>query len=239
MSEQSLVAGVANFRDVGGLAAGQARTRSGILFRSGNLARVAPEGRASLQTMRLRRVIDLRDDEEVAFAPSAGIDDVETIRMPLFLGSVASFFERDITLAELYASIVDDSADRVVGVVRAVVADQPVLVHCTAGKDRTGITVALTLLAAGVDTEAVVGDYARTETLLSPQRNRDVLARIRAVHPESLHAEELATRSPAPVMRDVIAGITARFGSPVDYLRAHGLTDDELVELRRVLLDRP
>ena len=50
---------------------------------------------------------------------------------------------------------------------RGIIADQPVLVHCTVGKDRTGVTVALTLAAAGVDDdEAVVADYARTEELL-------------------------------------------------------------------------
>ena len=75
-------------------------------------------------------------------------------------------------------------------------ADQPVLVHCSVGKDRTGVTVALTLAAAGVDEAAVVADYARTETLLPPERNARILAYLQQEHPGARHLEELATRSP-------------------------------------------
>jgi len=98
------------------------------------------------------------------------------------------------------------------------------------------VTVALTLAAAGVDEDAVVADYARTEGLLPPWRNEKVIARLKALHPEAVHLEELATRSPAPVMRTLLADLTDRFGAPVEYLRAHGLTDDEIAELARVLV---
>jgi protein-tyrosine phosphatase len=136
----------------------------------------------------------------------------------------------------MYRRLVDDSADRVVDVVRGIVEDQPVLVHCTVGKDRTGVTVAVALAAAGVDGEAVIADYARTETLLPEWRNARVVEALRSMHPDAVNLEDLATRSPAPVMRDLLADVTDRYGSPADYLRAHGMADDELGELRRVLL---
>jgi protein-tyrosine phosphatase len=122
-------------------------------------------------------------------------------------------------------------------VVRGIVSDQPVLVHCTVGKDRTGVTVAIALAAAGVDHDAVIADYARTEGLLPASRTRDALAWLRSAHPDAVHLEDLATRSPAPVMRQLLTGMTARYGSAADYLRAHGLSDDEIAELRRVLID--
>ena len=232
-----VVPGAVNFRDVGGLPAGSARTRSGVLYRSGNLAKLDDAGVAALGGLGIRRIIDLRADEEVAYAPSRiGGLTVETQRVPLFLGSVTSFFADDVPLDEMYRRLVDDSADRLVEVVRGIVADQPVLVHCTVGKDRTGVTVALALAAAGVESEAVVADYARTEELLPEWRNRSVLQRLRSLHPEAQHLEELATRSPAPVMRRLLAGITEQYGSPADYLRAQGMDDDELTELRRVLI---
>lgn len=238
MTEDSLVPGAMNFRDIGGLSSAGARTRSGVLYRSGNLADIGESGRATLQRLGVRRIIDLRDDEEVRRSPSLveGLD-VATRRVPLFLGSVASFFERDTSLAQLYASLVDDSADRVVEVVRGVVRDQPVLVHCTIGKDRTGVTVALALAAAGVDREAIVADYARTERMLPPERNAQIVARLRATHPEAKHLEELATRSPASVMRDLLERLDRDYGSPTDYLRSHGLGDDEIDELRRILIE--
>jgi protein-tyrosine phosphatase len=231
-----LVAGAVNLRDVGGLPAGDRRTRHGVLYRSGNLAQLESRGIEDLSRLRLRRIIDLRSDEEVLHAPSPTGIAAEIVRVPLFLGSVASFFENDISLAEMYRRLVDDSADRVVQVVRGIVSDQPVLVHCTVGKDRTGVAVALTLAAAGVDEEAVIADYARTEGLLPAWRNRGVIERLRALHPRARHLEELATRSPAHVMKGLLDDLTTRFGSASDYLRASGLSDDELRELRRVLV---
>ncbi|BFM24128.1 tyrosine-protein phosphatase [Microbacterium sp. che218] len=233
----SLVSGASNFRDVGGLPAGDGTTRSGVLFRSGNLVQVDDTGIADLRALGIRRIIDLRDEAELANDPSR-LDDlpVEVQHEPLFLGSVASFFERDVSLEELYSSIVDDSADRVVAVVRGILTAQPVLVHCTVGKDRTGVTIGVALAAAGVDREAVIADYARTEQLLPVARTERVRAAIRALHPDNVHADELATRSPARAMRALLDRLDREFGSPTGYLRAHGMTDAELERLREVLV---
>jgi len=90
-----------------------------------------------------------------------------------------------------------------------------------------------------VDTEAVVADYARTEALLSVRRTRKVVANLRKMHPEAVNLEELATRSPAPVMRDLLAALSARYGSAAGYLVSHGMGREELAELRRVLIRPP
>ncbi|KAA9111160.1 tyrosine-protein phosphatase [Microbacterium rhizomatis] len=237
MTAGSLVSGAYNFRDVGGLPAGSGRTRSGVLYRSGNLARLDDAGVATMRELGIRSIVDLRDDDEVANAPSL-VDGlaVTTARVPLVLGSIGSFFERDASLADFYRELVDECSAQVIAVVRGILVEQPVLVHCTVGKDRTGVTVALALAAAGVDEESVVADYARSEALLPPSRNEMVVAKIRARHPDAVHLEELATRSPAPVMRGLLADLTDRYGSPAEYLRAHGLRDEELAELRRVLI---
>lgn len=234
----TLISGAMNFRDVGGLTAGDRRTRTGVLYRSGNLVQVDDLGIQSLRELGLRRIVDLRDDDEVRHSPSRLDDlDIEVRRVPLFLGSVASFFERDVSLGELYDEMVAGSAARIVEAVRAIDGAQPVLVHCTVGKDRTGVTVAITLAAAGVDREAVVADYARTETLLPAERNRQVVSAIRALHPENRHAEDLATRSPARVMRALLERLDAEYGSPAGFLRAHGVSDDELAHLRHTLVE--
>ena len=232
-----IVPGAVNLRDTGGLPAGRKISRHGVLYRSGNLAGLDDAGIRALGGLGLRRIIDLRADDEVAYAPSRvdGLD-VVTQRVPLFLGSVGALFADDISLDEMYRRLAEDSADGVIDVVRGILADQPVLVHCTVGKDRTGVTVALALAGAGVEVEAVVADYARTEGLLPPEHNRRILGYLRSQHPEAVHLEDLATRSPAPVMRALLQRLTERYGSTAGYLRAHGLGDDEIGELRRVLL---
>lgn len=231
------VPGAFNVRDVGGLPAAGGVTRDGVLLRSGHLARLTDEGRGRLADVGIRRIVDLRDAQERRDEPSRieGLG-VETVHLPMFAGSAASFFDDDLSLDDLYRGLVDGSAARLVEVVRAVLAVQPVLVHCTVGKDRTGLSVALVLAAAGVDEDAVVTDYARTEALLPPARNEAVLRFLRGRYPHARHLEDLVTRSPAGALRTVFEDLRARYGGPVDYLRAYGLRDDEIAELRRVLV---
>jgi len=234
-----LVPGALNFRDIGGLPAGSGVTRSGVLFRSGNLAGLGEDGRDALAELGIRRVVDLRADDEVAYEPSrtAGLG-IETVRVPLFLGSVASFFVADRSLEEMYRALVDDSGARLADVARSVLVDgQPVLIHCTVGKDRTGVSVALLLAAIGVEEEAVIADYARTERMLPPERNARVLAYLRGVHPRARFLEDLATKSPASAMRELLRDVRERHGSAAEYLRAHGVVETELNDLRELLIE--
>ncbi|WP_460776268.1 tyrosine-protein phosphatase [Microbacterium sp. GXF7504] len=232
------VPGAVNLRDVGGLPAGSGRTRHGVLLRSGALHRLGDEDRDALAALGLRRIVDLRDDDEVAREPSA-LDERLPVpdRVPLFLGSADSFFVHDISLRELYRQLVRESGEGIAVVARAVVAGGPVLVHCTAGKDRTGVSVALVLAAAGVDRDAVVADYARTEAALPAERNRRLIAWLRAAHPHAQHVEELVARSPESAMLDLLEHVDRRYGSAADYLLAAGVSEDDVAALRRVLVD--
>lgn len=232
-----LVPGSINLRDVGGLPAEGGRTRWGVLYRSGTLAHLDAAGIQAFADLGIRRIIDLRDDEELAREPSA-VTGVHIQRAPLFLGSVSSFFQSNFSLTDLYRALLADSGPRLVEAIRGIIAESPALVHCTVGKDRTGITVLLALLAAGVDPEAVIADYARTEALLPQERNTRVVQALRAIHPRAQHLEDLATRSPAPVMREIVGVLSEQYGSAADYLGSHGFTDQELNGLREILIER-
>ncbi len=230
------VPGVANLRDVGGMRAGKAAVRPGVLFRSGQLAGLRPDG-ADMLRARVRHVIDLRDDAEVLAEPSA-LSGVPVTRIPLFLGSVGSFFAADMDLAGMYRHLVDDAASRLVDAIRIIAAGEPTLVHCTVGKDRTGVTVALALSAVGADRDAVVADYALTASQLPVARTQAIVQYLRTHMPDARNAVELATASPAPVMQALLADIDERFGSVADYLRDAGLRDDELGALRTALIEQ-
>ena len=228
------VGGVANLRDVGGIRAGSARVRSGVLLRSGHLADLTPEGGALLAD-RVRHVVDLRDDAEVEREPSA-LSGVPITRIPLFLGSVGSFFALNMDLTAMYRHLVDESAPRLVDAVRIIAAGEPTLVHCTVGKDRTGVTVALALSAVGADRDAVVADYALTASQLPPERNRAIVQYLRAHLPDATNAVQLATESPAPVMASLLADIDDRYGSVAAFLGDAGMADAELHALAEALL---
>ncbi|MBS1906750.1 MAG: tyrosine-protein phosphatase [Actinobacteria bacterium] len=228
------VPGITNLRDVGGMSAGTSRIRDGVLFRSGNLAHVGAEAQDFLTT-RIARIVDLRDDSEVNAEPCA-LSGLRIDRVPLFAGSVASFLLGDVSLAGLYRRIVQDGADRIVQVVRILSEGEPTLVHCTLGKDRTGVSVALALAAVGADREAIVEDYAMTASQLPESRNRAIAKWLEERLPIAHDAIAVATQSPAPVMRELLKGIDEQHGSAADYLLASGLTRAELEALQAALV---
>ncbi|CAH0136772.1 MULTISPECIES: tyrosine-protein phosphatase [unclassified Microbacterium] len=230
------IEGVFNVRDVGGMATARGRVREGALLRSGSLVAATPSGIAEIER-RVGHIVDLRDGQEVAEAPSA-VTSIATTHLPLFLGSVASFFDEDMGLGEMYRHLLDESGQRLADAVRVIATENRTLVHCTVGKDRTGVTVALALSAVEADRDAVVADYALTASLLPQERNRRITAFLRAQHPHAENAVALATLSPAEVMRSLLDQVDARWGSAADYLRAHGLADDELAALRDSLVER-
>jgi protein-tyrosine phosphatase len=229
------VGGVNNVRDVGGMPAAGGRIRQGVLLRSGQLSGATAKGAEELRG-RVAHIVDLRDGEEVAAEPSE-IVGPDTTHLPLFLGSVRSFFETDTSLEDLYLHLLEESGERLVEAIRIIAAGEPTLVHCTVGKDRTGVTVALALSAVGADREAVIEDYAMTESQLPPERNRRISAYLTELHPEAVNAVALATQSPAPVMRRLLEVVDERWGSAADNLRAQGMTEAELDGLVAALVE--
>lgn len=166
-----LPSGRHNVRDLGGLplAAGGA-TQPLRVLRACAMQHIGPEGRAALLRAGLRTVIDLRSDSELDTEPPAfrDADGVTTLFHPVFAGMapVASMIEADNgfrwqhrytlalrTVAPRFATVIEEIANAPPGLV---------VVHCTAGKDRTGLVSALLLDLAGVRREAIVADYART-----------------------------------------------------------------------------
>lgn len=233
------VPGTHNLRDTGGYAAAGGSTRWGRLLRSDALHRVDEEGRAVLRELGLGLVVDLRSDEECERDPSA-LDGLghRAVRVPITSGSTASILELD--LAAIYAEFVEEHGPSLTRAVRviATAGDTPTLVHCAAGKDRTGLVVALALSAAGVDREDVVADYVLSEQHLAGEWLDAILGRIRADGAD-LPAHVLATlgSSPAELLRHTLAAMDERHGGPVGYLRDHGMTDAELDALRSALVE--
>jgi protein tyrosine/serine phosphatase len=100
-------------------------------------------------------------------------------------------------------------------------------VHCAAGKDRTGVLVALVLDVVGVERAEVVADYA-----LSAENVEAMFRRWTTAAGEEMPADLTPHKPRAAVMEAVLAHLDAEHGGAAGWLRANGLTDDDLTRLR-------
>ncbi|MET0974693.1 MAG: tyrosine-protein phosphatase [Leifsonia sp.] len=236
------IPGTYNFRDVGGYPARDGVVRRGVLFRSDGLSRLDDAGRDALRSLAVHTIIDLRDEYETTAMPDAvdGLG-VDTVRLPVFEGSGASQGGGTISLEALYARIVTQHSGVVIEALRTIAGhrDGAVLVHCTAGKDRTGVIVALALLAVGVDRALVVEDYAATESNLAGEWLEGMIAMVGEYGvPDSPELRVLMGGSPSHAIAAAIDLIERDHGSIRQYLLDSGLTIAELSALEDVLVDR-
>lgn len=234
------IAGTYNFRELESCPAGPTHhLRPRKLYRSDALHRLTDGSRAELAGLRITTIIDLRTPEELLRAPSK-LDGLDAVvhHLPIFLGSVTSMVDGDITLAAMYRVIILEHGAELVRAIRLIAqsGDAPVLVHCTAGKDRTGLVIALSLLAAGVDEGFVLHDYSRTNGYLAGQWRTDFSAALAAENiPLTPALDELISGSPIALLRDMLRLINSTYGSVPLYLAAHGLTAADAELLRSTL----
>ena len=228
-----------NARDLGGLpATGRRSIRAGALIRSDSLQRLTPESVAALRAWGVRRIVDLRSVEEVEEHPGPFAGD-PIYRLSPLIDPVDDFdadWAATQTISAIYRVSVERNA-RFIAAGLSAIADAPpgpVVVHCAAGKDRTGMTVALALSLAGVPIDAIAEDYAFTEVCL-----RDIHDSRLAVltDPAARRRLEESQSSRPDTILDMLHHVRERYGDVAGYLLAHGCTRDHLASLRDRLRD--
>jgi protein-tyrosine phosphatase len=241
--------GTVNLRDVGGYpargeaaggqgaAGGSGTVRWGTLLRSDALHRLDGPGRAALSALGLRTVVDLRTTAEVRAAPSA-LDDagLATFHVPLFDASAIGRLPPE--LAAVYRYMIDDCGAQIASAIRLLCSDGalPGLVHCTAGKDRTGLVVALVLEVIGVPDEIIAADYALSEAYLDTGTAK-AISKIRAISGIGRWLDLGALGASPQVIHDALARVRDRCGSVSEYLIGNGLTAGDLRNLRAGLVE--
>ena len=240
------VEGTHNFRSPGGYpAAAGAVIRDGKLFRSDSLERLTLRGRARLAQLGLRGVIDLRDPKEVQDYPSQfhGLP-VKIVNNPIFEAGRIPRTTGTITLTDVYLEMVSLHAERLASAVHHIMRSgpDPVLVHCHAGKDRTGLVIALALLAVGVSRDHVLKDYAATEANLTGEWRAARLGKNIPGHPgldaDSLmdgRLHELLFSSPESALSTALDFVDQTYGGVEGLLMEHGFSEDEFKRLATVL----
>lgn len=196
------------------------------LVRSGAAESITPDGTTSLKALSIGVVLDLREPSEIGSA----VHGIPVHAVQLY-GTEPPATGR---LEDIYESLLRDrgrSLAKAVGVIAE--AKDGVLVHCTAGKDRTGLVVALTQLAAGMTESEVVEDYTLSAPEVRTSREAAALRAADAV-PETNRAETLRLHleSPPEAMQHALA-VVDELGGADAYLLAHGLYPGHLTTLRR------
>jgi protein-tyrosine phosphatase len=136
-----------------------------------------------------------------------------------------------------YLGYLADRPDAVVAALRALATGGPgaTVVHCAAGKDRTGVVAALALAVAGVGPEEIVADYALTADVIDA-----LVAKLAAspTYAEDMERRDVASHTPrAATMARVLDLLDQRWGGPVGWLTAHGFGRQDQAALRARLRD--
>ncbi|PRY64313.1 beta-glucosidase/6-phospho-beta-glucosidase/beta-galactosidase [Glaciihabitans tibetensis] len=245
------VPGVRNARGIGGLETVDGRhVREGLVFRSAGLHAITDEGRQALSELGVDTILDLRGRSEAARVPDE-FPGVRLVHLPLHepadpgAGSVlgaAADASGTPGLRDLYREIALTRGGEMVAGLRAIAsADGAVLAHCTAGKDRTGVFIAVLLAAIGVRDDHIVRTYAESDERLGAEFRSEVMA---LLHPGSSgnssfteDALDDMLASPAELIEEVLETIRHDHGTVATYLAAFGFPSDELAGLRRKLVD--
>jgi protein-tyrosine phosphatase len=228
-----------NTRDLGGLPARRGLTRRGVVIRSDNVASLTLAGRRAMIDYGISTVIDLRSESEVTGSPGPPFSDfqstsplsplgrstdtnmVDYLHLPLVDDATAPVLNDAPAMPERYVLMVD-RRQAALGTIFAAIAgaEGPVLFHCFAGKDRTGLVAAMMLSLAGVVPEAIGADYAETDAQLA-SRYEEWLAK---AAPERLEAMRDELRCPPERMLSILEYIERRWGGVEAYLEAAGVT---------------
>jgi protein-tyrosine phosphatase len=251
------LSGAPNFRDIGGWRADDGRrVRPGRVLRSGHLFDLTAPDLQALETLAIGLVIDLRSELERQRRPSRWPERLDTAWLLLGIDTDLQAGQQDLSrmlredptpagaqrvMVEVYRQLPQGLAARLPALLRAIAdCPQPALIHCTAGKDRTGLACACLLHLLGVQREDIYADY-----LLSANR-------VDALAPKMLATiEALLGFSPDPAVLAVVNGVDARYldaafasmleqhGSVDAYLAAAGIDQDLQTRLRAQLLAEP
>jgi protein-tyrosine phosphatase len=240
---------IANFRDLGGYTARGGRTTAWRrLFRSGGLLHMTAPDKAFLKKdILLQTVIDLRSPEEpkklqeIRLLEEIG---VKYFNVP-FKWPVADYYKKEMELCAstsnmgvvyLHRIRHDGFAKRLFTILE-IMADPkyyPLLFHCGAGKDRTGVLAAMTLKLLGVSDADVISDYVLTDSSMEDVKQR--ICSDPETSDEVRNLPDFTWRAPSQFMRTFLDGMKEEYGSAADYLKKYGADSSLVKRLEKALL---
>jgi protein-tyrosine phosphatase len=242
-----------NFRDVGGIAVRGGVLRQGVLYRCEGPAKFDDAQRAALRALGLRVICDLRSTPEIRSAPNDWVEGARLMNLDIVAdlraqSNSAWAVMRDSpsaegarrTMAINYRAMPQAFARHLPAFVDAFIGgDTPMLVHCTAGKDRTGVLVALLLQLLGADDEDIRRDYLLSECFGKRPGNGDsIRARFQSTlgYPPDDETMKAMLGVDAAYLDAMSDEVATRWGSVEAYFAACGVDDARREALEEVLV---
>ena len=233
--ENSTIEGALNFRDIGGYRIdGTACVRKGVLYRSGDLWELTAADKVKLSDIGLRTLVDMRTPNEIRSKPDRHFsEEIKKVQIPFIPswgdpGLIKRFSlllkkrgENETFIRDFYKQIVFKHRKQMKRIFE-IISDEnnlPALIHCTAGKDRTGIVVALIHLLCGVSEKDVLHDYLLTNTFLKfgiKKLFREF--RLLSLFNISMDTIQPLLEARADYLQEVLALMNKEYGSAAEYL---------------------
>ena len=234
--------GVANFRDLGGYPTRSgARVRWRRVFRAGAIDELGPRDRALLDELGVRAVIDLRSEAERTDATAALPTRRLTItgRPSRTDAPPLTAAEAETRMGDVYVGLLDHGATDIGQLFTSLACDDilPVVIHCHAGKDRTGLVAALLLELLGVERDFVLDDYGLRVGRVQPNQQAATLERLRAAGYGDVAAMAMTATSRRAMAR-ALQHLDLRYGGIDRYVTTvAGLEPEQVAALRERLLE--
>ncbi|ODM17231.1 hypothetical protein SI65_07630 [Aspergillus cristatus] len=248
-----MIAGLSNFRDVGGLPTRAGTVRRNRLFRSAQPGQITPGGTESLRQLGITTIFDLRSTVEISnydFMQVKDINGIQRVSVPIFTNSDTSqqiLKRRNYALGQPgfkqeYREILKNGGSAFTQILKHI-RDHPsdaCLIHCSLGRDRTGVLIALLLALVGVDDETILADYERSEEGLAGWRPK--LEKILVADDPWLGEDPDALNNMLSArgsnLRGTLEWMRTEYGGPEGYIKeVCGLTEGDLQLIKAHLVD--
>ena len=237
--------GCFNFRDIGGYLNKEGKKiKKGIYFRTGRQDRMSNKDLSELKSLKISTQIDLRKPEEILDQGKGPLEQMgaEYFNIPIIPDGGSDHLSRLVgdtgISGKRYLGYLEFGPEPWLKIfeILAYKDSLPLVLHCTAGKDRTGVSTAFLLSILGVNRKVIEADYLLTN--LDTERQADFIEST-VGYPDGYNRESMISAAGVPrdAMKVFLDGVESKWGSVIGYLQEVGVTNEQMDMIKKNFLE--